>query len=415
MILEDLHALFDCGHRLLADLFDETVADVSPRQPEQRREQLDDALQVELVGQLDSAFGQRAEQPTHQALAQMVEDVVLEPHDAALDALDQVAEEADGVLYDVPDHVGHPRERVHQHRRQLANRVDDGLDCADRLVDESLVLGLQFLDALVETLAGLDILRSQGVDDGVLFGVDVVFQLLELVGDLLGRLRANLLQAGGQAVHVGGDLGLARGDPLLRCGQVIADDAGHPGDDAIHLLEVQLAPGLVEFVDLRRHAGQLVPEPTISAEPAAVSVLLVGRHLRRNVRLEVRAGVLLARFEFLLDLRVDRLEDLAYVFFGLGVDGLHVRGDLGALGLVLRLCLALVGDQLGQGRPLGALHAGHAGLGLGGRFGLGLGDGVLLLLAELSGCGVGVCGRLLLIGKRLLEIRLVRLRQSASR
>ncbi len=100
-----------------------------------------------------------------------------------------------GCLDDVPDHVGHPRERVHQHRRQLANRVDDGLDCADRLVDESLVLGLQLLDPLVETLAGLDILRSQGVDDGVLLGVDVVFQLLELVGDLLGRLRANLLQA----------------------------------------------------------------------------------------------------------------------------------------------------------------------------------------------------------------------------
>ena len=84
--LEDLHALLDRGHRLLADLFDETVTDVSPRQPEQRREQLDDALQVELVGQLDSAFGQRAEQPTHQALAQMVEDVVLELEDAALHA-----------------------------------------------------------------------------------------------------------------------------------------------------------------------------------------------------------------------------------------------------------------------------------------------------------------------------------------
>ena len=109
--------------------------------------------------------------------------------------VDQVAEEADRSLDDVAHHTGHPGEHVHQHRRELANRVDDGLDCADRLVDQALVLGLQFLDALVETLAGFDVLRSQGVDDGLLLGVDVVLQLLELVGDLLGRLRANLLQA----------------------------------------------------------------------------------------------------------------------------------------------------------------------------------------------------------------------------
>ena len=65
-----------------------------PGQPEERGEQLDDALEVELVGQLDAALGQRPEQPAHQALAEVVEDVVLELEDAALDAGDQVAEEA---------------------------------------------------------------------------------------------------------------------------------------------------------------------------------------------------------------------------------------------------------------------------------------------------------------------------------
>ena len=99
------------------------------------------------------------------------------------------------------------------------------------------------------------------------------------------------------------------------------------------------------------------------------------------------------------------------VGLGLGEDGLHLRGDLGPLRLVLGLCLALVGDELGQRRALGALHAGHAGLGLRGRLGLALRDDVLLLLAELPRCGVGVRRRLLLIGKRLLEIRLVGLRQ----
>ena len=47
--LEDLDALLDRGHRLLADLLDDAVADVGPGQAEDRGEQLDDALEVERV------------------------------------------------------------------------------------------------------------------------------------------------------------------------------------------------------------------------------------------------------------------------------------------------------------------------------------------------------------------------------
>ena len=88
----------------------------------------------------------------------------------------------------------------------------------------------------------------------------------------------------GQTLDVGGDLGLALGDPLLGRGQVAGDDVRDPGDDAVHLLEVQLAAGLVELVDLVRHPEQLVLGPAQPAEPAAVPVLLVGRHLRRRRR-----------------------------------------------------------------------------------------------------------------------------------
>ena len=72
---------------------------------------------------------------------------------------------ATGCLMMSPDHAGHPGEHVLEHRDELADRVDDGLDRADGLVDQTLVLGLQLLDPLVETLAGLDVLRGQGVDD----------------------------------------------------------------------------------------------------------------------------------------------------------------------------------------------------------------------------------------------------------
>ena len=48
--LEDRYALLGCRHRLLADLLHEAVADIGPRQPEDRRQQLDDTLGVEGVG-----------------------------------------------------------------------------------------------------------------------------------------------------------------------------------------------------------------------------------------------------------------------------------------------------------------------------------------------------------------------------
>ena len=73
--------------------------------------------------------------------------------------------------------------------------------------------------------------------------------------------------------------------------------------------------------------------------------------------------------------------------------------------------LPLSRDQLRQRSDLAGLHAAHAGSGLRGGLGLALRDDVLLLLAELPGRGVGVLGRGVLVGQRLLELRLVRLGQ----
>ena len=112
-----------------------------------------------------------------------------------------------------------------------------------------------------------------------------------------------------------------------------------------------------------------------------------------------------------VDLGVDAVEDLLHVGLGGGEDLLDLGGDLGALGLVLRLGLALRGDQLRDGGALGALHAGDAGGGLGGGLLLALGDGLLLLLAVLGRRRVRVLGGLLLVGQRALELRLAGLRQ----
>ena len=91
-----------------------------------------------------------------------------------------------------------------------------------------------------------------------------------------------------QALDVVGDLGPAGRDPSLGRRQVVADDVGDPGDDLVHLLEIELAAGHVELVDLVRHPLDLVPGPAERSEPAAVPVLLVRRHLRRDIALEHR-------------------------------------------------------------------------------------------------------------------------------
>ncbi len=131
---------------------------------------------------------------------------------------------------------------------------------------------------------------ARRVDHRVLLVVDLALELLELVVDLLRRLGADLLQVGGEALDVRRDLGPAGRDPLLRRAQVGADDVGDPRDDAVHLLEVELAAGLVELVDLVGHPEQLVLGPAQAAQPPAVAVLLVRRHLGGDVRLERRSG-----------------------------------------------------------------------------------------------------------------------------
>ena len=285
------------------------------------------------------------------------------------------------------------------------------LDRADRLVDQASVLRLQLLDPLVELLAGSDVLGGQRVDDRLLLGVDLALELLEPLADLLRRLGPDLLQILGQALHVRRDLGLAGRDPLLRRRQLGPDDVRDARDDLVHLLEVELPAGHVELVDLVRHPADLVPQPAELARPAAVAVLLVRRHLGRDVVLERRAGGLLAVLELLLDLGVDAVEDLLHVRLGRVEDRLDLRGDLGPPLLVLRLRLALVRDELGERGALGALHAGDALLGLGGGLGPALRDDLLLLLAELPRRLVGVGRGLLLVGERLLELRLVGLRE----
>ena len=187
---------------------------------------------------------------------------------------------------------------------------------------------------------------------------------LEPVADLLRRVRSDLLQVLGQALDVRRDLALAGRDPLLRGGQVGADDVGDPGDGLVHLLEVELPAGHVELVDLVGHPFDLVPGPAERPEPAAVPILLVRRHLRRDIALEHRPRGGLALVELLLHLRVDAVEDLPHIGLGGVEDLLDLGRDLGPLRLVLGLGLALVRDQLGQRRTPGALHPGHTGGGL---------------------------------------------------
>ena len=347
--LEDLDALLDGAHRLLADLLDDPVPDVGPGQAEDRGEEPDDALGVERLGQLDPALGEGTEQPAHQSAPQVAEEVLLELEDAALDAGDQVAQELHRALDDLADDTGHPGQHVLEHRGQLTDRVDHGLDRADGLVDQALVLGLQLLDPLVETLARLDVLAWPACRPA-----PPAWRRRRSRAGRTGRRSPSTpptrpsVRSFGRLLTYVGDLGPAGRDPLLGRRQVVADDVGNPGDDLVHLLEVELAPGHVELVDLVGHPLDLVPGPAERPEPAAVPVLLVRRHLRRDIALEHRSCGSLPLAELLLHHRVDAVEDLLDVGLGGVEDPLDLGRDLGPLRLVLGLRLALVRDQLRQ-------------------------------------------------------------------
>ena len=79
------------------------------------------------------------------------------------------------------------------------DRLDDAADGVLRLVPEALVLLLQGLDLVVDAVARLDVLRGEILDDAVLLRVDVVLELVELVGDALLLLERVLAELSGCA------------------------------------------------------------------------------------------------------------------------------------------------------------------------------------------------------------------------
>ena len=88
----------------LADHLHRDAADVLPRQPEDLQDEAEDALEVELRGQLDAGAGDGPEDPVEQALLEVLDDVVLEVGDPLHHRLDEVREEPDRVLDDQRDH-----------------------------------------------------------------------------------------------------------------------------------------------------------------------------------------------------------------------------------------------------------------------------------------------------------------------
>src|SRR3954467_14561285 len=288
--LEDIDRLLHPLHRRLADEPHHARADVLVGEAEDLRDEVDDPAQVERLRDRDPGAAERAEQPAHQALLEVRGDVADEAVEARLDAVDQLAEEADRVLDDVADDIRGLGQDRHQHVLELDDRLDHPADRVDRLVDQAAVGGLHLVDAGVERVARVYVLLGERVDELVLLGVDVRRQLVELRLELGLGVLADVLEVLRERGDVLVDLGLALGDAGAGGGELAADEVGDLADHAVHVGEVLLAAVGVELVDLAREAHQLVLQPLGGPEDAAVAVVLVGVHALGHVVLEALAG-----------------------------------------------------------------------------------------------------------------------------
>ena len=318
----------------------------------------------------------------HQALAQVLDEVVLELEDAALDAVDQVAEETHRVLDDVADDAGHPGQHVLQHGHELADGVDDRLDGADRLVDEALVLRLQLLDPLVEAPCGTrrTCVASVSTTDSCL-ELTSLSSCSNCSPISFAASRADLFRSLGRLATYVAISALPSAMRCLAARQVVADDVRDARDDAVHLLEVELAPGLVELVDLVRHPAELVlspPRPCQSSRCSGPPCRPTSSPRRRS-RTSTRAPVSPSSNSF------STLGSMpSRIFF----TSASVAAKIAWIFVVTsaRFCssfdlvLPLSATSLASAAPLAPCMPATPACGLGVRFGLALLDDLLLLL-----------------------------------
>ena len=175
---EDLDALLDGGHGLLADLLDHPVADVVQVRPKSDASSLTMPCRSNLSG---SSTPASASSPNSQLIrplrrwSRMLSlNLRMPPFTPAM----RLPRNPTGCLDDLAEDARRAGEHAREHRDELADGVDDRLDRTDGLVDQALVVRLQCLDPLVETLARLDVLRREGVDHRLLLCVDVVLHPL---------------------------------------------------------------------------------------------------------------------------------------------------------------------------------------------------------------------------------------------
>ena len=207
-----------------------------------------------------------------------------EPVDVALDAVDQVAGGTSPAPDDLSHDAGDPGEHVLEHRHELADRVDDRLIAPTTLSTRPRFSAWSSLDPPRRApCEPSTVLRRKGVPTRI-----------PALGDLARAARTGRRSPSTPRSRPSGGpwagssryvdiavlpdairfLAAVRSPPTMSATRLDGD---------VHLLEVELAPGHVELVDLVRHPADLVPEPAGTCRPTAVPVFLYADILPRRV------------------------------------------------------------------------------------------------------------------------------------
>src|SRR6266404_3820537 len=219
----------------------------------------DNALEVEVLWELQAGATESAKDPVHETLFQMSANIVFEVLEAEHDAGNQVAEETDGIGNNVHDDVGGLGENAEEH----VFEGEDFLDKTDGGVVDALPEGLVFLAKFLlhcgHALIGGFVLLGEFIDEGIAMLVYLRIHGVKVCRNLMKGLLAELLDALVEALHEVFDFGARVGDAFF-CGlEAGIYEIGDVVDGDVHLMEIldaRLAEGILdEFFPIAAPGG----------------------------------------------------------------------------------------------------------------------------------------------------------------
>src|SRR5882724_1988520 len=161
--LEDLRRSLQCLDHFFAQDFYRARTDIGVGESQNLQNQTQNPRQVEVVRQSDADFGHGAEQPFHESLFQVLENVIGKIVETQFAGINQVAKECDGIGNDQINGSSGPREHVQQHVLEVDDGLNDAFDRVLGRIHQAAVFRFNLLDAGIDLSQIVVVLLGQRI------------------------------------------------------------------------------------------------------------------------------------------------------------------------------------------------------------------------------------------------------------